>query len=66
MSENKFTISEWRRLKNISQEKLAEICGVHINTIRYWEQKPSIIKIVDAEKLAEAFGVTLENIIFLP
>lgn len=64
--EAKFTIQEWRRLRNITIEKMAESCGVHPNTIRNWEAKPSMIKLVDAQKIASVLNVDLRDIIFLP
>lgn len=62
----KFTIAEWRRLKNMSQQRLADLCGVHLNTVRNWEDNPREIKLIHANKIAEIFEVSLENIIFLP
>lgn len=62
----KFTIAEWRRLKNMSQQRLADLCGVHLNTVRHWEDNPREIKLIHANKIAEIFEVSLENIIFLP
>ena len=37
----KLTLREWRRLKEVTQEQMAEVCGIHINTYRNWEEKPS-------------------------
>lgn len=62
----KLTLREWRRLKEITQEQMAEVCGVHINTYRNWEEKPSEIKISCAIKLAERLGITLDDIILEP
>lgn len=65
----KLTLREWRRLKEVSQEEMAKICGedgVHVNTYRAWEEKPSTIKLSDAVKIAERLGITLDDIIFMP
>lgn len=62
----KLTLREWRRAKEISQEQLAETCGVHVNTYRAWEEKPSEIKLSAAQKIIERLGVTLDDIIFEP
>ena len=62
----KSSIGEWRRMRNISQEKLAEACGVSRATIIAWEQNPSIIKIGNLEKLERALNVDRDDIIFLP
>lgn len=62
----KLTLKEWRRLKEVSQEAMASVCGVHVNTYRAWEEKPSSIKLGDAMKLAEHLNISLDDIIFLP
>lgn len=62
----KFTIKELRRAKGISQEDMAEYCGVHINTYRAWEDKPSEIKLSMAKKIADRFGIGIEDVDFLP
>lgn len=66
LMEMRFTLPEWRRLRNITVEKMAELCEVHVNTYRNWENKPSSIKLVKAEKIAEILNVSLDSIIFLP
>lgn len=66
MRENKFTLPEWRRLRNLSVEKMSELCGVHVNTYRNWERKPSTIKLVKAEMIANILDVSLSDIIFMP
>ncbi len=59
-----FTIKEWRRVKNISQEEMANACGVHVNTYRTWEEKPEMIKLTNAQKIADRLGVPMSDIIF--
>lgn len=59
----KLTLREWRRLKEVTQEQMAEVCGVHINTYRNWEEKPSEIKISFAMKIADCLGITLDDLI---
>lgn len=63
---SQFTIAEWRRLRGMSQADIAEKCGVHVNTWIKWEKKPSIIKISNAQKIAEVLQVDIRDIIFLP
>jgi len=58
------TFAEWRRAKNISREKLAEACNVHINTVMNWEKNPGKIPISKAETIAEVLGVAITDIIF--
>lgn len=60
------TLKEWRRLKNISQEKMAEACGIHVNTYRAWEDNPADIKLSKAVLISELLGVDLSDIIFMP
>ena len=62
----KLTFREWRRLKEITQEQMAELCGIHVNTYRIWEDKPSEIKISSAMKIADRLGITLDDIILEP
>lgn len=60
----KLTIKEWRRLKEISQKEMADVCGVHINTYREWEENPENIRWGCAVKIAERLGVPLSDIFF--
>ena len=59
-------VDEWRRLKKISKEEMAQKLGVHRNTITNWETNPSIIPIEKAYKMADIYEVELNDIIFLP
>lgn len=59
------TLKEWRRVKGISQETMAEKCGIHINTYRAWEENPSEIRLGKAQLMADALGIALKDI-FLP
>ena len=59
------TLKEWRRAKGISQETMAEKCGIHINTYRAWEENPSEIRLGKAQLMADALGIALKDI-FLP
>ena len=60
-----FTIRELRRAKEISQEEMANLCEVHVNTYRAWEDNPSEIKLSKAAVIAKRLGIGLEDI-FLP
>lgn len=59
-------VDEWRRLKKLSKEEMAQKLGVHRNTITNWENNPSIIPIEKAYQMADIYGVELNDIIFLP
>ena len=60
----KMTIKEWRRAKGISQEEMANVCGVHVNTYRAWEDNPKSIKLTNAMKIADRLGVEMSDIDF--
>ena len=62
----KLTLREWRRLKEVSQEQMAEVCGININTYRAWEEKPSSFRLSCAMKAAERLGISLDDIILEP
>lgn len=58
------TLRQWRRVKEISQEKMAEILGVHVNTYQNWEETPEKISIEKAMAIADIFNVSLNDITF--
>ena len=58
------TLRAWRRAKEISQEDMAERLNVHVNTYQNWESEPDKISIGNAKKIAEIFGVSLDEILF--
>lgn len=53
----------FRVSKNISQEKLAELADVHRNYIGHVERAERNMTIESIEKLAEALGVSVINLI---
>ena len=56
------TIRELRRAKEISQEDMANACGVHVNTYRAWEDNPAELKLSKAQIIADRLGITVEDI----
>ena len=58
------TVRAWRRAKEISQYDMAEMLGVHVNTYQNWENEPDKISIGNAKKIAEIFGLSLDDILF--
>ncbi len=58
------TVRQWRRAKDITQEQMAESLGIHVNTYQNWEEAPEKISIEKAVKIAEIFGVTLDDVSF--
>lgn len=59
------TLRQWRRLKEMSQQELADKLNVHVNTIIRYEQNPDSVTIGMAKEIADALGVPIEDI-FLP
>lgn len=58
------TVREWRRLKEISQESMAKMLNVHVNTYQNWESDPGKISIEKAMEIANIFDVSLDDITF--
>ena len=62
MDSAKLTIKEWRAVKGVSEEQLAVICEVSSRTIANWEKNPGSIKAAKLTALANALGVSLNEI----
>lgn len=62
----KMTIRELRRAREFSQESMAELLGVHVNTYRGYEEHPERIPISKAAEIAKILDVDMSRIIFLP
>lgn len=60
----KLTLEECRRAKRISQEQMASLAGVHVNTYRTWEENPGEIRLSKAVIIAEKLGMSLDDILF--
>lgn len=58
------TVKQWRLAKEISQEQMAEKCGVHRNTYAAWEERPEDISIKNAKIIANALGESVDRIFF--
>ena len=55
-------VSDLRKAKNLSQEKLAELSGLHknyIGSIERAEKNPSIVVV---NKISQALEISLENL----
>lgn len=66
MAIEKVTIAIARKLKNMTQEDLADYCGVSVATVSNWENYRTDITVAQAAKVAEAVGLHYDEIIFLP
>lgn len=58
------TIRQWRLAKEISQEQMAEKCGVHRNTYAAWEERPEDISVKNAKIIANVLGESVNKIFF--
>lgn len=58
------TMKQWRKAKEITQERMAERLGIHVNTYINWEKEPEKISIENSQKIAEIFGIPLNDILF--
>lgn len=59
------TVRQWRKAKEISQMKMADILQVHVNTYVNWENCPEKIPVGKALEMAQIFDVPIDNISFL-
>lgn len=60
----KLTLEEWRRAKKISQEQMADLIGVHVNTYRSWEENPGDMRLSKAALVAEKLELSIDDILF--
>lgn len=51
-------IREWRKKRGLTQEKLAELANVHVNTLLRWEYGTREPKASELQKLAKVLNVT--------
>ena len=58
------TLAEWRRVKKISQEKMAQMLGVHVNTYAAWEKNKARMPVDKAFAAAKVLEVNIDSIIF--
>lgn len=59
------TFRQWRLAKEISQEKMAEDLGIHVNTYINWEKAPEKISVKDATRICRLLGVSMNDVSFL-
>ena len=58
------TIREWRRVKEITQEAMAQKLSIHVNTYQNWEKEPGKISWEKAVEISKILGVELDDISF--
>ena len=54
----KIYIREWRKRAGLTQEKLAELVDVHVNTLIRWENGTRTPRISELKKLSQVLGCT--------
>lgn len=59
------TVREWRRVREISQESMAEKLKIHVNTYQRWEKEPGLITFEKAVEISKILGVSLNDISFV-
>lgn len=58
------TLREWRRVKEISQESMATMLKVHVNTYQKWEKDPGQISLDKAVEISKILKVPIDDIVF--
>ena len=59
-------LRECRKMRGLTQGKLAEIVGVHVNTILRWEYGKREPKASELQRIAEALNVTEADLLNSP
>ena len=55
-------VQKYRKILGVSQEKLAEYAGLHRTYIGMIERAEKNITLVNIEKIAKAFGISIESL----
>lgn len=58
------TPREWRRVREISQEAMADKLNIHVNTYQNWEKEPGRIPYSKAVEIARILNVSINDIAF--
>jgi transcriptional regulator with XRE-family HTH domain len=66
MAVGKVPVPVARKLANLTQKALADICGVSESTVANWEKFKTEPTVSQAQTIANACGLALDDIIFLP
>lgn len=62
----KMTLKTLRATKNLSQKQAAKKLGVSVDTWGNWERGDTEPSVSKAYQIADEFGVSIDDIIFLP
>lgn len=66
MAIKKLPMPAARKLANLSQKDMADICDVSESTIANWEKFKTEPTIAQAYMFAEACGLDIDDVLFLP
>lgn len=66
MSFNKITVPVARKNVGLTQNDLPELCGVSVSTVGNRENDTSEPTVSQAKKIAQAVGLGIDDLIFLP
>lgn len=58
------SLRQVRRLKDKTQEEIAQLLNVHVQTYRKLEENPEFITIGQAKKIADYLGISYNEIFF--
>lgn len=58
------TLREWRALRKLDKQDMANVIGVHPSTYSKWEDRPEEIRIREAARIADALDCNVKDIIF--
>lgn len=58
------TLKQARLLKELSQEHMASVLGVHVQTYRKLEENPGMVTINQAKLLSAELGISYDDIFF--
>lgn len=59
-----FTIKQARKLRDLTQDQLAEALQVHVQTYRKIEENPESATVEQAKKIAEVTGISVDQLFF--
>ncbi|MBU7455719.1 helix-turn-helix domain-containing protein [Leuconostoc fallax] len=69
MNDTKYTLSQWRGIRGMSQKRLSELTGITDTTIRGYEKDVHNLRKAsydNLELLAGALGISVNDIFLIP
>ncbi len=58
------TLKQARRLKNITQDDMAALLDIHVQTYRKLEENPDLVTIAQAKNISEILEIPYDEIFF--